>query len=261
MRCTRCNNEAVFFQSYSGRHLCGRHLALDIEARAKRSIRSHHWMSPHDHIAVVVSGDLKSAALSCFLKKLVADRRDIRLSVLPSCGKGPGDGARSAALKIAELLGIPCIEMPLFSRLGEPGCSGVTKIALAVSLDDVAQGVLGQFLFGSAERLFSPPQPDQDLIPVICPFITIPSDELDIYGEYWDTGISPPSGTSSADTLRQETENLLEEFSRRHPATKYALLHLAEELSSGNVAGIAAAAGRGSPGSQLRSGGVSGNGS
>jgi tRNA(Ile)-lysidine synthase TilS/MesJ len=219
-------------------------------------------MSPHDHIAVVVSGDLKSAALSCFLQKLVADRRDIHLSVLPACGEETGDGAlRYAALKIAELLGIPCIEMPLPGRLGEPGCSGVTKIALAVSLDDVAQGVLGQFLFGSAERLFSPPPPDRDRIPVICPFITIPSDELDLYGKYWDTGISLLSGTSFADTRRQETENLLGEFSRRHPATKYALLHLSEELSNGNVAGIAAAAGRGSPGSQQLSGGRFGNGS
>ena len=90
MQCDKCRNEAVFFQSYSGRHLCGRHLALDIETRAKRSIRSHRWMSPGDHIAVVVSGDRKSAALLYFLKKLTADRRDIRLSAVPACGEDAG---------------------------------------------------------------------------------------------------------------------------------------------------------------------------
>ena len=88
MRCDKCRNEAVLFQAYSGRHLCGRHLVADIEARAKRSIRSHRWMSPGDHIAVVVSGDRKSAALLFFLKKLTAGRRDIRLSAVPACGDG-----------------------------------------------------------------------------------------------------------------------------------------------------------------------------
>jgi len=77
MQCDKCRNEAVLFQPYSGRHLCRRHLALNIEARAKHSIRSHHWMKTGDHIAIVLPGDKKSAALLLFLKKLTAGRRDI----------------------------------------------------------------------------------------------------------------------------------------------------------------------------------------
>ena len=79
MLCDKCRNEAALFQPSSGRHLCGRHLAADIEARAKRAIRSHHWMKTGDHIAVIRTGDRKSAALLIFLKRLIAGRRDIRL--------------------------------------------------------------------------------------------------------------------------------------------------------------------------------------
>lgn len=235
MRCNICKNEAIFFQSYSGRHLCGRHLALDIEARAKRSIRSYHWMSPEDHIAVVVYGDRKSAALAYFLKKLIAGRRDIRLSVLPCCGMVPGDRDGSAALKVAESLLIPCIKMPEPGRSGDAGESTITKIAVAVSLDNIAQGVLCQLLFSNADRLVNPPPLRWDGIPVIFPFITIPSDELDHYWEFQGAGIHLPSGTFCQDACLQETASMLGEFSKRHPATKYAILHLAEQLGCGGA--------------------------
>jgi tRNA(Ile)-lysidine synthase TilS/MesJ len=241
MQCDKCRNEAVFYQSYSGRHLCGRHLALDIETRAKRSIRSHRWMSPGDHIAVVVSGDRKSAALLYFLKKLTADRRDIRLSAVYACGADTRKGSRSAAMKVAESLRIPCIEMPLPGGSGTAAQEKVTKIALAISLDDIAQGVLGQFLFGNAGRLVHPPSAGSSPLPLICPFIAVPSDELDLYGEIGGPGIDLPPGTPACDTFPQETGAILKDYSRRHPATKYALLHLAEQLSSGDAAAAAVA--------------------
>lgn len=247
MRCDKCRNEAVFFQSYSGRHLCGRHLALDIETRAKRSIRSHRWMSHGDHIAVLVSGDRKSAALLYFLKKLTADRRDIRLSAVPACGAGARTDSRSAAMTVAESLRIPCIETPFPGRSGTSAQENVTKIALAISLDDIAQGVLGQFLFGNADRLVHPPSAGSSQLPMICPFIAVPSDELDLYWEIGGTGIDLPPGTPARDTIPQETGAILKDYSRRHPATKYALLHLAEQLSSGDAA-VTAVGGAAGPG-------------
>jgi tRNA(Ile)-lysidine synthase TilS/MesJ len=244
MRCDKCRNEAVFFQAYSGRSLCNRHLVADIEVRAKRSIRSHRWMRTGDHIAVVVSGDRKSAALLKFLKKLTANRRDVRLSAVPVCEDDDGTGDRSAARRVAESLQVPCVKMPA------PGCSGtashgnVTKIAVAVSLDDIAQDVLWQFLFGNADRLVHPPPAEWYRIPVICPFIAVPSDELARYWEIEGSGIDCSSMTSCHDILLQETCAMLEDFSSRHPATRYALLNVAEELPSGNVAALGAAVAR-----------------
>jgi tRNA(Ile)-lysidine synthase TilS/MesJ len=235
MQCSRCGCEAVIFQAYSGRHLCGRHLVRDIEARAKRSIRSHRWMRPGDHIAVPVCGDLKSSALLCFLNKLVAARRDIRLSAfIPPDTTGTGSG--SVAMSISESLGIPVIEVPA------PG-GPATKIALAVSLDDLAEDVLGQFLFGNAEQIVNPFRSEWNKIPLICPFITLPSEELDLYWRIEGTDFELPPGRSFNYTLKIETRKMIEDFSRRHPATKYAVLHLAETLSNGKAGAIAGAAG------------------
>ena len=51
--------------------------------------------------------------------------------------------------------------------------------------------------------------------------------------------------------LSRQEDILFRDYHHRHPATRFALLNLAEELSSGNAAGIAAAdVGRGRPGSK-----------
>jgi tRNA(Ile)-lysidine synthase TilS/MesJ len=210
---------------------------------------SHHWMCPGDHIAVVISGDRKSTALLYFLKKLTADRRDIRLIAVPSSDRDTGTGDRSAAIKVAEALRIPCIEMPLPGDSGNVVHEEVTRMAMAISVDDIAGDVLGQFLFGSADRLVHPHPDGGAAIPLICPFITIPSDELDLYWDSEGMGINLLPGMSDRDTLTRETVSILEDYSRRHPATKYALLHLAEELNGRVAEGIAAAAlGRNGPG-------------
>lgn len=235
MRCDKCRNEAAIFQSSSGRHLCSRHLALDIEARAKRTIRSHRWMRPYDHIAVVVSGDRKSAALLYFLKKLTAGRRDIRISALPSCGADTGTGDQSAAVTLAESLGVPVMQ-PAPGGISLAGGDGtVTRIARATSLDDIAERVLEVFLFGEADRLVHPRQDPGSPVPVICPFITVSSDELDLYGEIVIPGCGLPPGVPVQDTRPKEIRDLLDGYSRGHPATKYALLHLAEQISGDNM--------------------------
>ncbi len=242
MQCDKCRNEAVLFQPYSGRHLCGGHLALDIEARAKRSIRSHHWMRTGDHIAVVLQGDKKSAALLHFLKKLTAGRRDIRLSAVLAGNRVAGTDEPSAAMRVAESLRIPCIEIPWPGGRGAPEGAGITKFALAFTLDDIAREVLVQFLSGTAGRLVHPPSAGSGPIPVICPFIAVPSDEVDSYWDQEGTGISLAPCTPGADPLSRDVEALFRNFHHRHPATGHALLNLAEGLSGCRVAEIAASA-------------------
>jgi hypothetical protein len=198
-------------------------------------------MIPGDHIAVVLSGDRKSAALLCFLKKLVADRRDIRLSAVAG-GIETCPQIHSSAVMVAESLRIPLAGMPLpgagDSTMEEP----VTRLATAVSLDDIAEGLLGQFLFGNAGILL---QPLPEAIPIICPFMSVPSEELDLYWAIEGTGIDLPSVVPGRDAPVPDTVTLLRDFSRRHPATSYALLHLAEQLDCG-VAPPAAGDGPGS---------------
>jgi hypothetical protein len=240
MQCDKCRNEAIFFQASSGRYLCTRHLILDIEARAKRSIRSHRWLIPGDRIAVIVSGDKKSAALLWFLKNLIAGRTDIHLSTIIA-GKGSAAG-RSApeAGEGAQLNQIPVTEMLPAAGSGDAVPERPTKIALAYTLDDIAQEVLEQFLYGSAEVLIHPPEAGTGRIPVICPFIAIPSEEIDRYGDYAATQTAIQPGATKDQTPVPEGEADFLEYYRRHPATRFALMSLAESLSCGNGAGIAA---------------------
>lgn len=240
MRCATCRNEAVFFQASSGRHLCIRHLVLDIEARAKRSIRSHRWITPGDHIAVVVSGEKKSAALLYFFKKLTADRRDIRLSAIALQEGSTGAGSGDSCAKIAGSLGIPVL-YPSDETGPEPaGYGTVTKTALPLSLDDIAEEVLGQFLFGNVKSLVSSPEDRDAQPPAICPFMTIPSEELDLYSDNAGLGTDLPPDSPARGVHWQETRNLLYTYSRNHPSTKYALLHLAGQVRDGSpVAAVA----------------------
>jgi tRNA(Ile)-lysidine synthase TilS/MesJ len=241
MQCDLCRNEAALFQPSSGRYLCGRHLVPDIEARAKRSIRSHHWMKTGDHIAVVIAGDKKSAALARFLQKLVSGRRDIRLSAVPSGDAGAGRRSLTAATRAAESLGITCIDMPLPGRTPGPDGDRVTRLALAITLDDIAQEVLVQFLSGNAEQLIHPLPAGSRIVPVICPFIAVPSVEADYYWDHEGTGtVLLPSSPGGGPVFR-DVEALFRDYHRRHPATGHALLNLAEELSGCRVAEIAAA--------------------
>jgi tRNA(Ile)-lysidine synthase TilS/MesJ len=114
----------------------------------------------------------------------------------------------------------------------------VTKIALGLSLDDIALGVLAQFLFGDASCLVHPWPTGSNPVPVICPFIAVPSDELDLYWDCLGTGIDLVPGTPSREGLQKDIPAFLKEYSHRHPATKFALLNLWEQLSNGNAAAL-----------------------
>ncbi|OPX64175.1 MULTISPECIES: hypothetical protein [unclassified Methanoregula] len=237
MQCGRCGSGAVFFQASSGRYLCSRHLVMDVEARAKRAIRSRRWMHPGDHIAVLLAGDRQSAALLNFLHKLTVDRRDIRLSAVVFEHARGGEDRFQDDRRVAESLGIPCVEIPSPGRTASASGETVTKVAIAISLDDVAQTMTGRFLLGDADQLLDPPPEQWFGIPVICPFITIPSEELGLYGEIEGQKAGIPGLLPARDTLPQDIADLLREYYCNHPGTQYALLHLAEQLSGGRVAG------------------------
>lgn len=236
MRCVKCRNEAVFFQSSSGRNLCARHLVLDVEARAKRSIRSNRWMRRGDHIAVFLTGDRTSAALLLFFRNLTAGRRDIRLSALIAGENLTGSDEFAGSAAVAESLQIPFTEIHPPCGDGQLTGDTVTRIAVAFTLDDIARGITGLFLGGDADRLLHPPPEEWIGIPVICPFITIPCEEISRYLEYAGKGIPCPHPPHPHQKVTPDIPILLEEYYRRHPGTRYALMHLAEQLSGGRPA-------------------------
>jgi uncharacterized protein (TIGR00269 family) len=260
MQCNKCRREAIQFQEYSGQHLCKYHVAADVEAKAKYEIRRHRWMVPGDHIAVALSGGKKSSALLYFLKKLTADRRDIRLSAITIDEGIAGYSDPSSAIQIAHALDIECITVsfsdafgitadgiasrkgtglsPLYctvlrnfllNRIGSE--NGVKKIALGETLDKEAASVLKNILRGTPERLVGFERPGSGKIPHIRPFISVPQKEVEMYADLHLHGCNLSHNPYKNDPYCGEVEAMLNDFSFRHPATKFALANLKKNLA------------------------------
>ena len=260
MQCNKCRREAIQFQEYSGQHLCKFHVAADVEAKAKYEIRLHRWMVPGDHIAVALSGGKNSSALLYFLKKLTAERRDIRLLAITVDEGISGYSDPVCAVQIARALDIECITVsfqeafgitadgiaskkstgssPLYctvlrnfllNRVGSE--NGVKKIALGETLDKEAVSILKNILQGTPERLVGFESPVRGKIPHIRPFISIPQKEVEMYADLHLHGCNLSHNPYKNDPYCGEVEAMLNDFSIHHPATKFALANLRKNLA------------------------------
>lgn len=256
MQCSKCLRDSIVFQPYSGLHLCGQHIIADVEAKAKKMIRAQGWLRPGDHIAVLLSGDKSSHALLYFLKKLTAQRRDIRITAITINDEKDTHCDTSHTKRIAEflkteLLEVSCPKESEIKKVTEKNdisaipfsptsCSilldriaqqhGITKIASGLCLDDAAFVVLESVIKGDVEKLVKRSS-CQDMLIRICPFIAITEAEVSLYAALcgFDEGlkINPEKG----DRLHKDMVAMLESYTNNHPATKYALLNLGENLA------------------------------
>lgn len=259
MQCAACRREAIVFQPYSGKYLCPVHFVKDFEAKAKRSIRLHGWLRPGDHTGVVLTADAGDAALLVFLHKLTQDRRDVQLSAIVIDEGIAGDAGPAAAREIAGRFSMEIFHGSFAERYGTTrdaivraegaaaadricrvlagdlaaeiaAANGVTRCAVATTVDDTALQFFSDMLGGTVEQtLFCPETLGTARIPVIRPFMDIPKTEVYRYAELNDTGtgctaIPGPTGGSDAGTA-------LMAYDTRHPATKFALANLAGTLT------------------------------
>lgn len=261
MQCSKCRNMAVLFQEYSGQYLCRQHFEADVEAKAKHEIRRHHWLSPGDHIAVALSGDACSSALLYFLKKLTSNRRDIRISAISVDEGIPGYHCTASAMRIAEQLDTECIMESFKERFGITideiahtkgialSCTycrvlrnyllnrialehGITKLAFGRTLDEEAGSVLKNVLQGNVEILVRSERAVRGKIPHIFPFIAVPEKEVAFYADLQVKGYIQSCCPYDNKPPDEDTQAMLNDFTIRHPATKYALLGLKKNLAA-----------------------------
>ena len=256
MQCVACRREAVVFQPYSGKYLCPVHFIKDFEAKAKRAIRSHGWLTPGDHTAVVLTGDAAESALLAFLHKLIKDRRDVTLSAIVIDEGTEGTGA---ARTVAEQCGVEIFSgsfaetysttRDAITRAEGAGAAdricrvlagdraaeiaaahGITRLATATTVDDRALRFFSDLLGGTVEEtLFFPETLGPARVPVIRPFMDIPKTEVYRYAEL--CGISPGDSGSCGADKNSDAGAALADYDARHPATKFALANLAETLA------------------------------
>jgi uncharacterized protein (TIGR00269 family) len=264
MQCKKCRRNAVLFQEYSGQHLCEQHFEDDVEAKAKHEIRRHQWMIPGDHIAVALSGDQSSSALLYFLKKLTFNRRDIRISAISIDEGIAGYRDPEYAVRIAELLDTECIMGSFQEDFGITvdvishtkgttlSCTycrvlrnfllnriamehGITKLAFGQTLDEGAGSVLKNVLQGNPENLISSERVARGKIPRIQPFHSVPHKEVALYADLHIKGCDQSHCHYNNNPFEENVRAMLNEFTIRHPATKYALLSLEKNLAGACV--------------------------
>lgn len=263
MQCNKCRRNAVLFQEYSGQHLCEHHVEAYVEAKAQHEIRKNRWILPGDHIAVVLTGNPGSAALLYFLKKLTCLRRDIKISAIAIDEGINGYHDSGTATRIAESLETECftrcfletfrVTLDEIARRKGAGSScmycrvfrnfllnriakeqGVTKLASGDTLDDDAAYVLEHILGGTPEILIHTGR-TPGIIPTIRPFITLPLNEVILYAGFHDLKYEQSTCPYMND-VENDVRTLLNGFTHRHPATKYALhnlgIHINEDCAT-----------------------------
>ena len=220
MQCDRCRSDPVIFQPYSGRNLCRNHFIADFEARAKRAIRKHQWVRPGDHIAVPHTGDRCSSALLFFLQELAGRRRDVRISAIPGHQEITADSDDSSYEEALAQIGATCL-------------------ARATSLDETAVSVLIGVLRGlPGSSALDRGNRHRDVggpLPRIYPFSGIPAEEIVLYAQLLGVGSDSSPAVDSRGKFHAEINVFLDEYSSRHPATKYAVANLGRGLAECNL--------------------------
>ncbi len=266
MQCDACRREAIVFQPYSGKYLCPVHFTKDFETKAKRTIRSHSWLHPGDHIAVTLSGDALGTALLLFLSKLTANRRDIQLSAITVDPGIPGYPVTEYSQKTAAACGVELFTGSFSDRYGitadeiarQDGkeaagrscrvlggdlireiaqAHGVTRCAVATTVDEIAGDFFSDLLAGTVEHsLFSREPIGTKPAPFIRPFMAIPTPEVIRYAELHAPAVNPSCflprcSFAVASPLVADAQDALDAYDSKHPATKFALANLAGTLA------------------------------
>jgi len=258
MRCSKCRRPAILYQRYSGLHLCRNHFVADFETKAKRAIRTHRWLSSGDTIAVALSGGRSSGALLYFLRSLLSGRRDIRLLAVTvdegiSSYRDPAEPRR-----IAGQLGVPHTSVPFrdefgttvdeidLSRRNDPCSScrvlrhcllettarnlGATRLALGYNLDDEAGNLFIRAVRGDCARLLPGSGTREAEITRIKPFMHLPEREVALYSHLHLDSVAGQRCPHGNHALRNDVRRWLNEYSWSHPAARYALVNLGEEM-------------------------------
>jgi uncharacterized protein (TIGR00269 family) len=264
MKCSKCNDNAIVSQRYSGAHLCERHFIKAFEDTVKHTIADSKMVSKGDRIAVALSGGKDSTALIYIMNKFLFGQKDITMFAITIDEgiKGYREDTIKSARSITEKLGIDHVIVSFKDEYGldlddmvvgkrEAPCTfcgvlrrsllnriakrlGVTKVATGHDLDDDAQSIMMNYLKGDIERLgrFASRRLQPGLVPRIKPLRDIPERETALYcmvqGFYIKMAECPYASLS----LRSDVRDMLNCLEKNLPGTKQSAMKGFDRISN-----------------------------
>ncbi|MCS7144623.1 MAG: TIGR00269 family protein [Archaeoglobaceae archaeon] len=263
MKCSYCNREAVYYQRYSGKHLCRKHFTDFFEKKIRTVVKKYKMIETGDRIAIALSGGKDSTTLTKVLLEIYGDRRDLEFLAI-TIDEGI-EGYREETLKIAKevtrSVGIEhyiarfednfSAKLDEIVKIGEKlPCSycgvfrkyllnksarelSANKLATAHNLDDESQTILMNFINADIDRLARLiPQKDQEgLIRRVKPFMELYEKEIVIYGFLKGYPMTFDECPYSYYPVRAVVRDFIYEFERKYPGRKISILRSLEKLS------------------------------
>ncbi len=212
---------------------------------------------PGDHIAVAMSGGKDSTVTLSVLVETFGRRPDIRFSgiTIDEGIAGYRNESIPSAKELCDRLGVPHHVVTFEDEIGhtlddilgrareEASCTycgvfrrtllnrkaraiGANKLATGHNLDDEAQAVLLNVMNGDTERLarLRPTRTQPGLVRRIKPLMDVPEREIALYAFLKQLPFYTGECPYTAESLRGEIKDMLNDFEYRHPGTKYSIL-------------------------------------
>lgn len=257
-RCSKCGEEAIYRQAYSGLYLCKECFLDHIESRVRKTLSKHKMLRYNDRVAIGISGGKDSLSLAFILRRI---REDFPKSELIGITVDEGISRyREEAIDIAKRfcreIGIELI-VGSFKKLfgydldeitrgeGVSPCSycGVLRrkalnvmarevradrLATAHNLDDFVQTYLLNIVRGNMDRLaiFGPVTKvdHPKFVSRIKPLYEVPEREVSLYAYLGSIPFQQTPCPYRASSMRNDVRGFLNRLEGLHPGTKFTLL-------------------------------------
>ena len=266
MNC-KCGNKVYYTRVYEGVKFCKKCFVRSIEKKVKRNIRQNKLIESGDKICVAISGGKDSASCLYILSQIIKKRKDIELFAI-AIDEGIGNYRKRSLEKAKQLCKNLGIGLKIFSFKEEFGktipdlvkenpkinaCTycGVlrrylinkkareleaTKIGFGFNLNDEAESVLLNFVFGNLDKFLRLGAKVENkkikrFVPRIKPLREILEEEVFAYADALGLPyLKVKACHYGKESVRKTIRKYIHELEEKYPGTTYQIVKFADQL-------------------------------
>jgi uncharacterized protein (TIGR00269 family) len=266
MKC-KCGSEVYYIRKYEGVKLCKKCFIRSIEKKVKRVIRQNRLLESKDKVCIALSGGKDSVSCLYILSKIIKKRGDMEIFAI-AIDEGLGEYREKTIEKAKEVCKMLEVDLKIFSFKNEFGKSlaeivkenkkinactycgvlrrylinkkarelGATKVAFGFNLNDEAESVFLNFVFGNLDKFLRlgakvENKKIKKFVPRIKPMREILEEEAFAYADalglpYYKRKTCPYGKESVRKTIRKT----IYELEEKYPGTTYQIVKFADLL-------------------------------